>query len=151
MIIHLKKNIKEPEAKKIAKLTESIIYKKNNFFILITPSKLKEPPFELKNKIADYFTMENDMQLSSKKYSKKTREINFKNFSIGGDSNKTLLITGPCSVESIDQITKSAELVKELNLTTLRAGCYKPRTSPYSFQGLGLEGLKMLSEIKKKI
>ena len=48
MIIHLKKNIKEPEAKKIAKLTESIIYKKNNFFILITHSKLKEPHVEFK-------------------------------------------------------------------------------------------------------
>ena len=94
--------------------------------------------------------MENDMQLSSKKYSKKTREINFNNISIGGNSNNTLLITGPCSVESIDQISKSAEFIKELNLTTLRAGCYKPRTSPYSFQGLGLEGLKMLSEIRKK-
>ena len=150
MIIHLKKNIKEEEAKKIAELTESIIFKKNNFFILITPSKLKSPPIEFKNKIADFFPMENDMQLSSKKYSKKTREINFNNISIGGNSNNTLLITGPCSVESIDQISKSAEFVKELNLTTLRAGCYKPRTSPYSFQGLGLEGLKMLSEIRKK-
>ena len=150
MIIHLKKNIKEEEAKKIAELTESIIFKKNNFFILITPSKLKIPPVEFKNMIADFFPMENDMQLSSKKYSKKTREINFNNISIGGNSSNTLLITGPCSVESIDQISKSAEFVKELNLTTLRAGCYKPRTSPYSFQGLGLEGLKMLSEIRKK-
>ena len=150
MIIHLKKNIKEEEAKKIAELTESIIFKKNNFFILITSSKLKSPPIEFKNKIADFFPMENDMQLSSKKYSKKTREINFNNISIGGNSNNTLLITGPCSVESIDQISKSAEFIKELNLTTLRAGCYKPRTSPYSFQGLGLEGLKMLSEIRKK-
>ena len=94
--------------------------------------------------------MENDMQLSSKKYSKKTREINFNNFSIGGNSKNTLLITGPCSVESIDQITKCAKFVKGKNLTTLRAGCYKPRTSPYSFQGLGLEGLKMLSKIRKK-
>ena len=58
------------------------------------------------------------------------------------------MITGPCSIESMEQITESAELLKKHNLTTLRAGCYKPRTSPYSFQGLGLEGLKMLSKIR---
>ena len=90
------------------------------------------------------------MQLSSKEYLNKTREIKINNVCIGGNSKNTLLITGPCSIESIEQITKSAELLKELQLTTLRAGCYKPRTSPYSFQGLGLEGLKMLSEIRKK-
>ena len=50
--------------------------------------------------------------------------------------------------ESKEQIRESANLLKKLNLTTLRAGCFKPRTSPYSFQGLGVEGLKMLSEIR---
>ena len=58
------------------------------------------------------------------------------------------MITGPCSIESEEQIRKSANLLKKLNLTTLRAGCFKPRTSPYSFQGLGVEGLKMLSDIR---
>ena len=58
------------------------------------------------------------------------------------------MITGPCSIESKDQIEKCAELLKSNGLTTLRAGCFKPRTSPYSFQGLGLEGLKMLSDIR---
>ena len=58
------------------------------------------------------------------------------------------MITGPCSIESEEQIRESANLLKKLNLTTLRAGCFKPRTSPYSFQGLGVEGLKMLSDIR---
>ena len=53
-------------------------------------------------------------------------------------------------IESKDQIEKCAELLKSNGLTTLRAGCFKPRTSPYSFQGLGLEGLKMLSDIRDK-
>ena len=58
------------------------------------------------------------------------------------------MITGPCSIESRNQIKECAQLLKEIGLTTLRAGCFKPRTSPYSFQGLGLEGLKMLSDIR---
>ena len=60
------------------------------------------------------------------------------------------MITGPCSIESKSQIEECAELLKANGLTTLRAGCFKPRTSPYSFQGLGLEGLKMLSDIRDR-
>jgi len=78
----------------------------------------------------------------------KTREVNIGNVTIGGNSKSTLLIGGPCSVESEDQIRNSAELLVGLGLTTLRGGCYKPRTSPYSFQGLGLEGLKLLAKMR---
>ena len=150
MIIHLKNTVSEKEAFKIAKTTESTIFRKNDFFILVTPSKIKTCPESFSKKIDEFFPMESDMQLSSKEYLAKTRKIKINNVSIGGDSKNTLLITGPCSIESEEQITKSAELLKELKLTTLRAGCYKPRTSPYSFQGLGLKGLKMLSKIRHK-
>lgn len=54
------------------------------------------------------------------------------------------LIAGPCSVESEDQIVETALKVKEAGATMLRGGAYKPRTSPYDFQGLGEEGLKLL-------
>jgi 3-deoxy-7-phosphoheptulonate synthase len=60
------------------------------------------------------------------------------------------LIAGPCSVESEEQIEQSAALLKELGISTLRAGAYKPRTSPYTFQGMGLEGLKLLSKMREK-
>jgi 3-deoxy-7-phosphoheptulonate synthase len=55
------------------------------------------------------------------------------------------LIAGPCSVEDADQILESARAVKAAGATALRGGAFKPRTSPYSFQGLGEEGLKMLA------
>jgi len=56
-------------------------------------------------------------------------------------------IFGPCSVESYEQTRKVAQAVKEKGLTFLRGGAFKPRTSPYDFQGLGLDGLKILKEV----
>ncbi|MFQ5516092.1 MAG: bifunctional 3-deoxy-7-phosphoheptulonate synthase/chorismate mutase [Acidimicrobiia bacterium] len=57
-----------------------------------------------------------------------------------------VVIAGPCAVESFDQIMQCAREVSERGGHILRGGCFKPRTSPYSFQGLGLEGLDMLAE-----
>ncbi len=150
MIIHLKKNVTKEEAIIIAEKTESVMFKRNDFFVLITPSKITKIPKMFSNKINDFFPMDSDMQLSSKKYLSNTREIKINDVLIGGSSNNTLLITGPCSIENMNQIKQCANLLRELKLTTLRAGCYKPRTSPYSFQGLGLKGLKMLAEIRKE-
>ena len=67
---------------------------------------------------------------------------------IGGDS--LVLMAGPCSVESREQILESAEIVKESGAQILRGGAFKPRTSPYSFQGLGEEGLQYLAEARDK-
>jgi 3-deoxy-7-phosphoheptulonate synthase len=63
---------------------------------------------------------------------------------IGGA--EAVVIAGPCSVESRDQVTRTALAVKESGAVILRGGAYKPRTSPYDFQGLGVEGLKLLRE-----
>jgi len=67
--------------------------------------------------------------------------------SIGGGN--FALIAGPCSVESKEQITYVAQRVKESGANFLRGGAFKPRTSPYDFQGLGEEGLDLLLEAKK--
>ncbi|MCW2539500.1 MAG: phospho-2-dehydro-3-deoxyheptonate aldolase [Frankiales bacterium] len=58
------------------------------------------------------------------------------------------LIAGPCAVETPDQTLQSALLAKRAGATLLRGGAYKPRTSPYAFQGLALDGLKILSEVR---
>ena len=60
------------------------------------------------------------------------------------------LIAGPCSVESFEQVLEIAKSVKASGANLLRGGAFKPRTSPYSFQGLGLEGLEILRAVKKK-
>ncbi|MBC7813960.1 MAG: 3-deoxy-7-phosphoheptulonate synthase, partial [Burkholderiales bacterium] len=64
--------------------------------------------------------------------------------------NKVLVIAGPCSVESREQIIETACAVKEAGATALRGGAYKPRTSPYSFQGHGEKGLQWLAEAREK-
>jgi 3-deoxy-7-phosphoheptulonate synthase len=60
------------------------------------------------------------------------------------------LIAGPCTVESRDQTLQTAQVVKDAGATLLRGGAYKPRTSPYSFQGLGEAGLRILAEAKQR-
>jgi len=62
--------------------------------------------------------------------------------------NQIVLIAGPCSVESREQIIETAKAVKAAGASMLRGGAYKPRTSPYAFQGLGEEGLKYLAEAR---
>ncbi|HEY4812605.1 MAG TPA: 3-deoxy-7-phosphoheptulonate synthase [Solirubrobacteraceae bacterium] len=65
---------------------------------------------------------------------------------VGGDN--FALIAGPCTVESREQTLQTARVVRDAGATLLRGGAYKPRTSPYAFQGLGQEGLKLLAEAK---
>ncbi len=64
---------------------------------------------------------------------------------VGG--NSVVVMAGPCSVESREQIFTAAKQVKESGAKFLRGGAYKPRSSPYSFQGMGVEGLKLLREV----
>jgi chorismate mutase/prephenate dehydratase len=70
--------------------------------------------------------------------------ISVRGVKIGGSG--FVVIAGPCAVESREQIHKCARYVKESGGQLLRGGCFKPRTSPYSFQGLGFDGLEMLAE-----
>jgi 3-deoxy-7-phosphoheptulonate synthase len=69
---------------------------------------------------------------------------------IGGDSNNTVMIAGPCSIESKEQIEQVAQMLVKNNIKILRAGAFKPRTNPYSFMGMEEEGLKLLREIGDK-
>ncbi len=85
--------------------------------------------------------------LASREYKKEDTIISINSLEVGGDN--FTVIAGPCSVESRDQIMSCAAEVKENNAHILRGGCFKPRTSPYSFQGLEFEGLNYLKEAGK--
>ncbi len=67
---------------------------------------------------------------------------------IGGEH--FAMIAGPCTVESREQLFETADVVKDAGVAMLRGGAYKPRTSPYAFQGLGQEGLRLLAEAKER-
>jgi 3-deoxy-7-phosphoheptulonate synthase len=73
--------------------------------------------------------------------------INIDDLAVGKDF---VVIAGPCSVESEEQTIKTAQKVKEAGGNMLRGGAFKPRTSPYDFQGLGLKGLKILEKAKRE-
>lgn len=92
------------------------------------------PPTKLTRKVA--------YKLASREYKQDDTIISVKDVKIGG--GKFVVIAGPCSVESFEQINQCAREVKENFAHILRGGCFKPRTSPYAFQGLGYDGLNLL-------
>lgn len=85
-------------------------------------------------------------KLASKEQHREASVFEIAGAKIGGDH--FALIAGPCTVESRDQLLTTAEIVRDAGANMLRGGAYKPRTSPYAFQGLGVEGLKLLAEAK---
>lgn len=150
MIIELKASVSIDQAKELAQSNKAFHIVDQEKNILITSSGLREVPDALESVTEKFWTFKDDIQLASREYKEQTRKVTIGSVTIGGDTNNTLLIGGPCSVESEEQIRQSAELIKSLGLTALRGGCYKPRTSPYSFQGLGLEGLKLLAKMREE-
>lgn len=85
-------------------------------------------------------------QLASREFQSENSVINAENVSIG--SEKLVIIAGPCSVESRQQLLEVAHATKRLGASMLRGGAFKPRTSPYEFQGLGETALRLLAEAR---
>ena len=88
-------------------------------------------------------------KLASREFMDSNTTIKVKDITIGG--KEVIVMAGPCVVENEQQIFKTARQVKALGAKILRGGAFKPRTSPYSFQGLGEEGLKLLAQVGKEI
>jgi chorismate mutase/prephenate dehydratase len=86
-------------------------------------------------------------RLGSRGHKEQNTIVEVAGVKLGGDD--LVMIAGPCAVESWDQVMTAAKVVKENGGSILRGGCFKPRTSPYSFQGLGFEALEMLVEAGK--
>ncbi|MFC1767391.1 3-deoxy-7-phosphoheptulonate synthase [Candidatus Margulisiibacteriota bacterium] len=100
--------------------------------------------------VADIVPIRKPFKLVSREFKKEDTVVDIGNgIKIGGEQ-PVCIIAGPCSVESKEQIMQTAEAVKKAGAKALRGGAFKPRTSPYSFQGLGEEGLKYMAEAGKK-
>jgi 3-deoxy-7-phosphoheptulonate synthase len=87
-------------------------------------------------------------KLASREFHPENSVVRVNGIEIGGD--QLVLMAGPCSVESREQLFETAAAVKEAGAHILRGGAFKPRTSPYAFQGLGLKGLELLREAREK-
>jgi len=85
-------------------------------------------------------------KLSSREFHPQDTVVKVNGVSIGG--KQLIVMAGPCAVENFEQIMETARAIKEAGGRVLRGGAYKPRTSPYSFQGLGEEGLRLLAQAR---
>ncbi len=99
--------------------------------------------------VHDVYRVTEPYKQASRSFHPENTIINIGDLKIG-DPNNVAVMAGPCSVESEEQIFKMAEIVSKEGVKILRGGAFKPRTSPYSFQGLGVEGLKMMRKAADK-
>jgi 3-deoxy-7-phosphoheptulonate synthase len=104
--------------------------------------------FETMAGVADAIRVSQPFKLVSREVKEEDTVIDVGGVSLGGPALR--VIAGPCSVESKEQLLETAHAVKEAGATFLRGGAYKPRTSPYEFQGLGVEGLELLALARER-
>jgi 3-deoxy-7-phosphoheptulonate synthase len=110
-----------------------------------TPGVFEHQEFEVLAGVAEVIRISSPYKLAGRSFRPEGTIVRFPNgVSIGGD--EVVVMAGPCSVESREQIFACAKLVKTAGAKFLRGGAFKPRSSPYSFQGLGLDALKLLRE-----
>ena len=88
-------------------------------------------------------------KLASREFHPRASRINVSGVEIGG--SRVVVMAGPCAVESEKQLMDTAKAVQKLGAAVVRGGAFKPRTSPFSFQGLGHDGLKMLLKVKSDL
>lgn len=150
MIIHLPKNISYAYVQELADHVGALCLEKADHFVLITNHTVKQLPATLESMALAHWTFNTDMQLSSREYHPETHRVAIGDTYIGGDGSNQLMIAGPCAIESREQIEQSCQMLIQQGIRVLRAGCYKPRTSPYTFRGLGEDGLKLLAEMREK-
>ena len=111
-------------------------------------SILKEDQLKAIPSIEDVLPILKPYKLVSREFQKENTIVEINGVKIGG--NEIVVIAGPCSVENEEQLMKTAIEVKKAGAKLLRGGAYKPRSSPYSFQGMGEQGLKLLAKAREK-
>ena len=111
-----------------------------------TPGQFDVLDFKVLPGVHEAYRISSPYKLAGRSFRPEGTTVTFPNGVVVGGEQITLM-AGPCSVESRAQILLSAQQVKAAGAQFLRGGAYKPRSSPYSFQGMGVEGLKLLREV----
>lgn len=151
MIIVLKKQISETQKESIRSFLvekgytiKEIVGQEETVFGAVGQSTLDIREVELLEGVASVVPISKPYKLASRELKKEDTIVTVGKVKIGG--NRIAIIAGPCAVESREQIMTIAAAVREAGAVILRGGAFKPRTSPYAFQGLGEEGLRYLKE-----
>ncbi len=150
MVIILEKNATEEQIEDVVRHLESYgfqVHKSTGVERTIIGAIGVQPNFDTRkisilDGVAEVYRITTPYKLASRSFHEENTIIKIKDVEIGG--NKVVLIAGPCSIENESQIFRMAKVVREAGGKILRGGAFKPRTSPYSFQGLGKEGLKLI-------
>ena len=155
MILILKKGVTQKGIKEICDKIEELGFtphvsqgEENTIIGVIGENAIaKKDIFESFFVVSSITPISKPYKLVSREFKKEDTIVKVKNLEIGG--KKIIVIAGPCSVESKGGLLEIAQIVKEAGAVILRGGAFKPRTSPYSFQGLGKKGLEYLAEARK--
>lgn len=150
MVIILEKNATDIQIENVVKHLEDYgfqVHKSTGVERTILGAIGVQPNFDTRKVsilegVAEVYRITTPYKLAGRSFHEEDTVIKIKDVEIGG--KKVVLIAGPCSIESEEQIFRMAKIVSESGGKILRGGAFKPRTSPYSFQGLGEEGLKMI-------
>ena len=108
---------------------------------------LRNVPFQALPGVEEVLTILKPFKLASRDFKTEPSVVEVNGVAVGG--GRLAVIAGPCSVEGREMLLDTAQKIKEAGATLLRGGAFKPRTSPYSFQGLGEEGLRYLAEVRE--
>lgn len=154
MLIVMKPDATQADVERVLEVIEHLGFKahampgSNRTAIGITGNKGAVDPahFENLNGVADAIRVTKPYKLISKDLRPEKSVIKVGNSTIGGD--ELAIIAGPCAVETVDQVFAVAEVVAKSGVNFFRGGAFKPRTSPYAFQGKGEDGLKILAEVR---
>ena len=149
MIIILKQGVTPEEKNNIKKtlkqkgfLVKEIVGKEETVLGAVGTSAIDPRSIEVLDGVSSVVPISKPYKLASRELKKENTIVSVGKVKIGG--SRIAVMAGPCAVESEEQIMRIAEKVREAGAVILRGGAFKPRTSPYSFQGLGEEGLKYL-------
>jgi len=128
-----------------------IIYGAEKIAIGVTgpTEKLSEDDFLTMDSVIDVMRVSKKYKLVSREMKNEDTVINIEGNTIGG--KELFICAGPCSIESRQQVFDIAGELKEMGIKYFRGGAYKPRTSPYAFQGLKEKGLEYLADVKKEL
>ncbi len=156
MVVVLEKNVSDKQIENVIKHLEDFgfaVHTSTGVEQIILGAIGVKPDFDTRkvkilDGVAEVYRITEPFKLASRSFKKENTEIKIKNVTIGG--SEVVMMAGPCSVENEDQIFIIAEIVAKSGAKILRGGAFKPRTSPYSFQGLGEEGLKLLRKAADK-